>query len=82
MQVSCFTDGTSILILIEDDGSGVPDPDLDKIIQRGVRADERTPGSGLGLSIVSELAQLHGGEFKLGKSVLGGLSAALLFPGT
>ena len=81
VQVSCFTHGTSILILIEDDGAGVPYPDLDKIIQRGVRADERTPGSGLGLSIVSELALLHGGELKLGKSVLGGLSAALLFPG-
>lgn len=49
-------------IIVEDDGQGVPEHQLNNIRQRGVRADERAPGSGLGLDIVTELSAIHGGE--------------------
>ena len=45
-----------------------------------VRLDETTPGSGLGLSIVVELAKLYGGELTLQPSPLGGLRARLTLP--
>ena len=44
------------------------------------RLDETKPGSGLGLSIVVELAALYGGELKLGSAPTGGLRAELILP--
>jgi signal transduction histidine kinase len=50
------------------------------VFQIGQRLDERVPGSGLGLPIVRDLAQLYGGEIRLKDSTLGGLQAALSLP--
>ena len=52
----------------------------DAVLQRGVRADEAAPGSGLGLSIVRDLAEVYGGSISLEASPLGGLRARLRFP--
>ena len=69
-----------ILIAVEDDGPGVP-PDMRAVVlQRGVRADEAAPGSGFGLAIVRELAELYGGSIALDASALGGLRARLTLP--
>ena len=48
--------------------------------KRGQRLDETKPGSGLGLSIVVELAALYGGGLTLGTAPLGGLRAELVLP--
>ena len=53
--------GTLLLIKIEDDGPGLTEQEADKVLQRGVRLDEKTPGSGLGLDIVKELVDVYGG---------------------
>ncbi len=45
------------------------------------RLDESRPGSGLGLSIVTDLAGVYGGAFTLDQSPLGGLRAILRLPG-
>jgi signal transduction histidine kinase len=50
------------------------------VLKRGRRLDETTPGSGLGLSIVVDLAKLYGGELTLQTSPLGGLRARLSLP--
>jgi signal transduction histidine kinase len=50
------------------------------VIQRGIRADERTPGSGLGLAIVRDLAELYGGSVALDRSASGGCRAVLRLP--
>ena len=50
-------------------------------LKRGQRLDEQAPGSGLGLSIVSDLVEAVGGRFALDRSLLGGLQATLLLPG-
>ena len=69
-----------ICICIDDDGPGLPAAAREAVFARGVRADERTPGAGLGLSIVRELAQLYGGEVRLEASPWGGLRAVLALP--
>ncbi len=65
---------------MDDDGPGL-DPSLrDRVLQRGVRADEAAPGSGLGLAIVRDVAELYGGTIALSASPLGGLRAELSLP--
>ena len=49
-------------------------------LERGKRLDESRPGSGLGLSIVVELASIYGGSLRLDESPLGGLRAILRLP--
>lgn len=66
-------------IHIEDDGPGIAEQDLAKAVQRGVRLDETTSGSGLGLNIVSEMAHSYRGTITLSTSTMGGLKAVLTF---
>jgi signal transduction histidine kinase len=69
-----------LLIRIEDDGPGLTEEEAKKVLRRGVRLDEKTPGSGLGLDIVKELVDVYGGSLQLKRSVLGGLLAELRLP--
>ena len=71
---------TMLLIRIEDDGPGLSPDEAGKVLQRGVRLDEKTPGSGLGLDIVKELVDVYGGTLHLKRSQLGGLLAELRLP--
>ena len=64
----------------DDDGGGLSTSERAQAAERGRRLDETKPGSGLGLSIVVELAGLYGGELKLGDAPLGGLRAELVLP--
>lgn len=80
IEISLHSSGEMIEINIDDDGHGIADHERQKVLQRGVRADERTPGSGLGLAIVEELTRLYDGQLKLEKSRLGGLKACLQLP--
>ncbi len=67
-------------IVVDDDGRGLSPSEREQAAMRGRRLDETKPGSGLGLSIVVELAGLYGGELKLGAAPLGGLRAELVLP--
>ena len=69
-----------LTITIEDDGPGLTDEQLAAPIQRGRRLDETKPGSGLGHSIVAELAHSYRGTFTLARSKFGGLAATLTLP--
>jgi signal transduction histidine kinase len=69
-----------VLVTVDDDGPGLAPELWEKVLQRGVRADESGPGSGLGLAIVGSLAELYGGSVALGLSPLGGLRAELVLP--
>jgi signal transduction histidine kinase len=71
---------TAFRITVEDDGPGVPEESRKAALKRGGRLDETKPGSGLGLSIVTEIAELYGGELTLVDSALGGLKAELVLP--
>jgi signal transduction histidine kinase len=67
-------------ITIEDDGPGLPSERRAEVFKRGERLDENEPGSGLGLSIVDELARAYGGGAALSDSALGGLRVVLDLP--
>ena len=71
---------TGVVIVVEDDGPGIPEALRQAVLQRGIRADETAPGSGFGLAIVRDLAELHGGRITLEPSPLGGLRARLQLP--
>ncbi|MDX1352720.1 MAG: ATP-binding protein, partial [Thiomicrorhabdus sp.] len=66
-------------ILIEDDGVGVDEALLKNLQTRGFRADESTPGHGIGLSIVQDLIAAYSGEICFSQSSLGGLKVKLVF---
>lgn len=68
-------------LLIDDDGPGLPETARAEVLKRGRRLDETKPGSGLGLSIVSDLAALYRGSLRLEAAPLGGLRAVLELPG-
>ncbi|TAJ70007.1 MAG: sensor histidine kinase [Phenylobacterium sp.] len=67
-------------LTVEDDGPGLPQDRREEVIRRGARLDENAPGSGLGLSIVDELARAYRGSLNLGDSALGGLLVAVDLP--
>jgi signal transduction histidine kinase len=67
-------------IAVEDDGAGLTEEQRRRIGKRGLRLDETKPGSGLGLSIVADLAQSYRGGFELDASPRGGLCARLDLP--
>lgn len=68
-------------LVIDDDGPGLPEAARAEMLKRGRRLDETKPGSGLGLSIVSDLAALYRGSLRLDASPNGGLRAILELPG-
>jgi signal transduction histidine kinase len=69
-----------VRVIVDDDGRGLSPSERDQVAKRGRRLDETKPGSGLGLSIVLELAGLYGGGLTLGTAPLGGLRAELVLP--
>jgi signal transduction histidine kinase len=72
----------AIRIIIDDDGPGLSAAEREQAAHRGQRLDETKPGSGLGLSIVLELAALYGGSLNLSTAPIGGLRAELVLPGS
>jgi signal transduction histidine kinase len=70
-----------VRIIVDDDGPGLSPAQREQVALRGQRLDETKPGSGLGLSIVVELAGLYGGVLTLGTAPIGGLRAELALPG-
>lgn len=73
-------DDGELLISVTDDGPGMSPESRQHALTRGGRLDESRPGSGLGLSIVSELVVLHEGTLALGDSACGGLHAYVSLP--
>src|SRR4051794_38137697 len=69
-----------VRIVVDDDGPGLTPNQREQVSRRGQRLDETKPGSGLGLSIVVELAGLYGGALNLGTAPIGGLRAELVLP--
>jgi signal transduction histidine kinase len=70
-----------LVLNVDDDGPGLPKKERHSATKRGRRLDETKPGSGLGLSIISELAHLYQGKLTLERSDKGGLRARLELPG-
>jgi signal transduction histidine kinase len=67
-------------IAVEDDGPGIPEERRAEVLKRGRRLDETMPGSGLGLDIVQDIAEIYGGSLQLNVSSMGGLRVDLELP--
>jgi signal transduction histidine kinase len=72
---------STVRVVVDDDGPGLTPSQREQVqARRGNRLDETKPGSGLGLSIVVDLAALYGGALTLGTAPIGGLRAELVLP--
>lgn len=78
--IQAETIGDRLVIMIEDDGPGIPENEIESVMSRGHRLDESKPGHGQGLGIVKDIIDLYAGSLILGKSRLGGLKAVLDLP--
>jgi two-component system, OmpR family, sensor histidine kinase PhoQ len=70
-----------LTLVVEDDGPGISATDRDRVLERGVRADEKVPGHGLGLAMVRDTVDLYGGTLTIDASPLGGARFTLVLPG-
>ncbi|MEZ5668742.1 MAG: HAMP domain-containing sensor histidine kinase [Alphaproteobacteria bacterium] len=73
-------DGGGLVLAVEDDGPGIAPQNRAAALRWGEQLDEAPPGSGFGLAIVQDLAQLYGGGLTLADSPLGGLRAEIALP--
>ncbi|MDB6062667.1 MAG: hypothetical protein JWM78_2770 [Verrucomicrobiaceae bacterium] len=69
-----------LLIVIEDDGPGIPPEQRASILQRGQRADSYKPGQGIGLAVVVDILDSYSAELDVGASVLGGARFSIRLP--
>jgi signal transduction histidine kinase len=79
IRITAFSSSEGCLIEVTDDGPGIPLPEHDRVTERFYRLDHNLPGHGLGLSIVSAIAKLHGGALCLSDAEPG-LRAQIVLP--
>lgn len=70
-----------LVLIVEDDGPGIEDSQANALLARGARADERMPGHGLGLAIVTDLVTRLHGQLSIDRSELGGARLRIELPG-
>lgn len=70
----------AVRIDVEDDGPGISVADAEAVLERGVRADNRVPGQGIGLAVVADMVRGQGGSVEIGRSSLGGARISVTLP--
>ena len=71
----------SLTVVVEDDGPGIAEENRAKVLERGVRTDEKVPGHGLGLAMVHDTVDLYGGNLTVDTAPLGGARFSVRLPG-
>ena len=83
IQLSAISSAEGVEITVDDNGAGVPEEERDEVFERFSRGTNASrSGSGLGLALVAQQAELHGGTASLGASPLRGARLLLRLPGT
>ncbi|MDH5228796.1 MAG: ATP-binding protein [Gammaproteobacteria bacterium] len=81
VEVNIQRDDDSIILSVSDSGPGIPEAERELVFKRFYRQlGNKSPGSGLGLSIVTRIAELHNLDIKLNEANLGGLQVDVIFP--
>jgi two-component system, OmpR family, sensor histidine kinase KdpD len=82
IRVSAGLEGDSAFLRVEDQGSGIPPTDRERVFERFVRlpAAAEVPGTGLGLSIARSLVEMNGGEVNLSEAPRGGTRFEIRLP--
>ncbi len=71
---------SGMVLSVSDDGPGIPKDAADALLQRGMRLDESTPGHGIGLAIVKDIAASYGGTLSIQQSKIGGAKITVSIP--
>jgi two-component system sensor histidine kinase PhoQ len=71
---------SGMVLTVSDDGPGIPQDAADALLQRGMRLDESTPGHGIGLAVVKDIARSYGGRLSINTSDLGGAEITVSIP--
>jgi two-component system sensor histidine kinase PhoQ len=71
---------SGMVLTVADDGPGIPDDAATALLQRGMRLDEATPGHGIGLAVVKDIATSYGGTLSIQTSDLGGAEIMVSIP--
>ena len=71
---------SGMVLSVDDDGPGIPEEAAEALLERGTRLDEATPGHGIGLAIVRDIARSYGGTLKISRSSLGGARITVDIP--
>lgn len=79
VSLSITCDKTELQIIISDNGSGIASDMINEITKRGVRADQFTPGHGVGLAIVQDIVSVYGGSIRFSPAEAGGLEVKIHF---
>jgi two-component system sensor histidine kinase PhoQ len=77
IEIEACSDNKKLSISVSDDGPGIAKDKSNELLQRGVRADQQTPGHGIGLSIVLNIVKAYNGSLTINKSALGGAQVVI-----
>lgn len=80
VRVTVTLDDRECRLVIENDGEGIPAAERSRILQRGVRRDEQSPGQGIGLAVVADIVAAYGGTLAIDTSSLGGACFDIRLP--
>lgn len=83
IAINCRRVNDDAIIEVKDDGPGVPEQDMDRLLRPFTRLEEarsQANGAGLGLAIVEKLVQRHGGKIDLRNHPAGGLAIQIILP--
>jgi signal transduction histidine kinase len=80
LEIETRWDGPHLLIVVSDDGPGIPEQIRDRVMEPFFTTKDVGQGTGLGLSITYSIAHMHGGEFSLENRPEGGARATLRIP--
>lgn len=80
IQVSCSRQGALALLVVEDDGPGIPEAERERVFDRFYRVHRDLPGSGLGLAIARAIALEHGGTIAAERAASGGARLVVRLP--
>jgi len=80
VRVSARAAGGRLTLCVEDDGPGIAPEQAQRVLERGVRADQSVPGQGIGLAVVRDIVDAYDGELRIERCGLGGACITLVLP--
>jgi two-component system sensor histidine kinase PhoQ len=80
VQVCAELVGGKLELTVQDDGPGIAAADVERLGERGARADQSVPGHGIGLAVTRDIVEAYGGRVAISNSALGGAAVTLVLP--
>jgi signal transduction histidine kinase len=84
IRIGLETEQERVILVVEDDGPGIPPPERERIFDRFARVEEsrsrNAGGTGLGLAEVQGIVQRHGGRITVGRAGIGGARFEVVLP--